>query len=88
MTNEDLIIQCKIGLNISLSSTAFNGILSQKILTVKGFMQGAGVSAESFESELAVGVIVMGVGDLWNVKSGEIKFSPVFHTLLTQLAMR
>lgn len=88
MTNEQLIIQCKTGLNIPLSSTSFDNILMQKLLAVKGYMQGAGVNEASMETDLAVGVIVMGVGDLWNVQSGETKFSPVFHTLLTQLAMR
>lgn len=88
MTNEDLLKECKVGLNIPIGSTAFDGILNQKMLAVKGYMQGAGVSEETFESDLAVGVVVMGVGDLWNVQGGETKFSPVFHTLLTQLAVR
>ncbi|WP_054028130.1 hypothetical protein [Bacillus sp. FJAT-28004] len=88
MTNERLLTECKIGLNIPISSSAFDGVLNQKLLTVKGYMQGAGVSVDAFESDLAVGVIAMGVCDLWNVQGGETKFSPVFHTLLTQLAVR
>lgn len=88
MTNEQILIECKIGLNIPVNSTAFDNILNQKLLAVKGYMQGAGVSEAAFDLDLAVGVIVMGVGDLWNVEGGETKFSPVFHTLLTQLAVR
>lgn len=85
MTNTELLIECKKGLNIPVASTAFDSILNQKLLAVKGYMQGAGVSDALLESDLAVAVIVLAVGDLWNVKSGEIKFSPVFNTLLGQL---
>jgi hypothetical protein len=85
MTNAELLVACKTGLNIPKASTAFDDVLNQKLLAVKGYMTGAGVSATVMESDLAIGVIVMGVADLWEVKSGETKFSPVFHTLVTQL---
>jgi len=81
----ELLEACKSGLNIPLSSTAFDAVLTQKLLAVKGYMKGAGVSDEMLSSDLAIGVIVMGVCDIWNINSGETKFSPVFHTLLTQL---
>ncbi|MCR8635751.1 hypothetical protein [Paenibacillus radicis (ex Xue et al. 2023)] len=87
MTDTELLTACKIGLNIPLTSTAFDAVLSQKLFAVKGYMIGAGVSSSKFETDLSVGVIVMGVSDLWNTQNGEIKFSPVFHTLLTQLAV-
>jgi hypothetical protein len=88
MTNIELLIECKKGLNIPTAATNFDGTLTQKILAVKSYMQGAGVSNVMLEDDLAVGVIVMGVTDLWNLEGGEIKFSPVFNTLLTQLAVR
>lgn len=88
MTNDQLLAACKTGLGIPLSNTAFDGPLTQKLLAVKGYMQNAGVADVLMASDLAVAVIVMGVGDLWNIQSGEIRFSPVFHTLLTQLAIR
>lgn len=87
MAMPDLLESCKIGLDIPVTSTAFDGILSQKLLAVKGYMKGAGVSDIVMASDLAVGVIVLGVADLWNLNSGEVKFSPAFHTLLTQLAI-
>lgn len=87
MTDPELLSACKAGLNIPDSSTAFDTVLNQKLLAVKGFMLGAGVSAETLNSDVATGAIVIGITDLWNVNSGEIKFSPVFHTLLTQLAI-
>jgi hypothetical protein len=83
----DLLVECKKGLNISLDNTAVDGLLNQKITAVKTFMQSAGVKAETLDSDAAVGAIVVGVTDLWELKSGEIKFSPVFYTLTTQLAM-
>ena len=46
-------------------------------------MARAGVSEEIMEDDLAIGVIVMGVADLWNIEGGEIKFSPAFNTLLS-----
>jgi hypothetical protein len=87
MSDAELLVACKVGLNIPVASTAFDGVLSQKLLAVKGYMKGAGVSDVTLASDTAVGAIVVGVTDLWNIQGGEIKFSPVFHTLLTQLAI-
>ncbi|NBI31035.1 phage gp6-like head-tail connector protein [Chengkuizengella sp. YPA3-1-1] len=85
MTNEELLIECKIGLSISLQDSAQDGILNQKLLAVKSYMKNAGVSEEKMNDDLAVGVIVMGVTDLWQMESGVVRFSPAFNTLLTQL---
>jgi hypothetical protein len=87
MTNDELLIECKKGLNISLDSTAFDGILTQKLAAVKAFVTNAGVSAVKMDTnpELTIGVIVMGVADLWELQGGAIKFSPAFNTLLSQL---
>jgi len=48
-------------------------------------MKGAGVPVEKLSDDLAVGVIVMGVADIWEQSGGEVRFSPVFNTMLTQL---
>lgn len=85
MTNAELLIECKNGLNIQVDSTDFDDVLTQKLLTVKSFMAGAGVSSAVMEDDQSVGAIVMGVGDLWNLGGGEIKFSPAFYVLLNQL---
>jgi hypothetical protein len=87
MTDDQLLTECKKGLNISLTSTAFDNVLTQKLLAVKSFMKDAGVSDTRMVDDLAVGIIVMGVADLWNVQGGEAKFSPVFYTLLGQLVI-
>lgn len=87
MTNENLLIQCKLGLNIPVTSEAFDGVLNQKVFISKGYMKGAGVTDVTLDTDYAAGVIVLGACDLWNIQSGETKFSPVFHTLVTQLAI-
>jgi hypothetical protein len=82
----DLLTECKRGLNLPETSTVFDGVLTQKILAVKGFLSGAGVSDEQLATDLGIGLIVMGVADLWNVTGGETRFSPAFYSIATQLA--
>lgn len=77
---------CKIGLNISVDGTNFDSMLDQKISMVVGYMKNAGVTDAVMATDQAIGTLVMGVSDTWNLNAGEIKFSTVFHTLLTQLA--
>jgi len=81
----DLLQACKNGLNISLNTTALDSVLNQKILAVKGYLSGAGVSDTILESDLAIGVIVLGVTDIWELKSGQAKLSAAFNTLASQL---
>lgn len=88
MTNDDLLIECKKGLSLPNDSTDFDGVILQKIMAVKSFMTGAGVSSVVMNDDLSVGVIVLGVTDLWNLTGGETKFSPVFFVLLNQLSSR
>lgn len=85
MDEVDLLEECKKGLGIQ--SDGMDSVLNQKLMAVKGFMASAGVSSEKMVSELGVGVVVMGVTDLWELESGKVKFSPAFYTLVTQLAM-
>lgn len=81
----DMIIQCKLGLGIQISETAFDGVLKQKITAVISFLRGAGVTDAIIASDDAVGVIVMGVGDIWNQAPGEVVFSPAFYAIAAQL---
>lgn len=98
MTNEQLdslLTECKIGLGMQVNNdmigepevTAFDGVLNQKIKLVISFMRRAGVPNEILESEDAVGVIVMGVGDIWSQNAGEVKYSPAYVSMVTQLAL-
>jgi len=85
-TTEELRAACKVGLNIQADETAFDSVLDQKINLVKGYMLGAGVNEAVMDSEQAISTLVLGVGDSWDLSPGELKFSKLFHTLLTQLA--
>lgn len=87
MTDEELLAACKIGLGFEVEDEDFDKRVKQKMLQVKMFMQRAGVSDENLTNELGIGVVVLGISDLWDIKAGEIKFSPAFLTLTTQLAM-
>jgi hypothetical protein len=88
MNEESLLRECKIGLGLPEDSSDFDAVIKQKILAVKSFMSGAGVSAALMEDDLATGVIVLGVTDLWSMTGGEVNFSPVFYILLNQLSVR
>lgn len=87
MTDLELIEACKIGLGIAPNTFVFDDLLIQKIKAIQAFMRNAGVSDQALTTDLAVGVIVMGVADLWNSSGGEVKFSPALQTLITQLAV-
>jgi hypothetical protein len=86
MTDAELLTEVKIGLGIPVSNTGFDNPLTQKLLTVKAFMSGAGVSDTVLASDLAVGSIVTGVTDIWKLDGGEIKYSTVFLMNVGQLA--
>lgn len=88
MSEEEIKIldACKSGLGISYDSTAFDDLLEQKIKAIQLFMRNAGVKEANLSNDLAIGLIVMGVADLWETQGGEVKFSPAFHSLISQLA--
>jgi hypothetical protein len=86
VTDEQLLAQCKIALDIQTAETAFDNVLNQKLKAVKSFMIGAGVSTSMLGDDAAVEAVVLGVADIWNTESGEVKFSAVFNMLVTQLA--
>ena len=88
MTTDELLVECKKGLGMPLFGTNFDGPLTQKILTVKMYMLGAGVSGSTIDNDLATGTIVMGVIDIWSIEGGGTKFSPLFYDFVTHLAIR
>ncbi|WP_163583288.1 phage gp6-like head-tail connector protein [Gracilibacillus saliphilus] len=87
MAEPDFLAECKKSLNLSVDSKDMDDFLNQKITIVKSFLKGAGVSDETLVTEDAIGVITIGVSDLWELKAGEVKFSSAFHILATQLAV-
>lgn len=51
-------------------------------------MIGAGVKKNLAESAAAVGCIAVGVTDVWNYSSGNVKHSDYFYKRVVQLSMR
>jgi len=86
MDNDQLLVACKIGLGFEVEDADLDKRIKQKMLQVKMFMKKAGVSEENITSDLGIGTLVIGINDLWDLSSGDIKFSPAFLTLTTQLA--
>lgn len=84
MTDAELLAEIKEGQNISGAN--FDAVLTQKMLAAKSYLKRSGVSDDTMNDFLAVSVIVMMVNDMWNLDSGEVKFSVVLNSLITQLA--
>lgn len=55
---------------------------------VMAFLKDAGVPDNVLESDVATGIIVRGVADLWNYGSGGTELSPYFMKRAIQLATR
>jgi hypothetical protein len=83
MTDAELLIEVKKGLSVS---GAYNDAqLLIKVSAVKEYMLNYGISQANIEASLGIAALTVGVQDLWNLSSGEIKFSPAFGMLLEQL---
>ncbi len=87
MTDDELLGKVKIGLNAD-DSNDNDESLKIKTIGVKQYMLGSGVSQEKIETELGISTLTIGVNDVWNLESGVLKFSPLFNSLLTQLAIK
>ena len=86
--DEKTLKEIKAGLGISADSTGADEALKQKIAAVESYMMGGGVAKAMMTDPLAIGCIVVGVTDIWNLEAGEIKFSPLFGILMEQLKAR
>ncbi len=83
MTDAEILEKVKKGLGIS--GEFHDEMLTVYIDTVKDFMRSAGVPNDALNSSASVGCILLGVNDLWNYGSGNVKFSEVFKQRLIQL---
>ena len=80
MTDDELLAKVKIGLSVGGS---FNDdTLKIKTMAVKQYILNAGVTQEQIETDLGIATLTVGVTDLWNLNSGEIKFSFAFDMCL------
>ena len=83
MSDAELLAKVKTGLG--LSGEYADNTISIKMLAVKQYMVNAGVTTEQVETELGIVTLTVGVNDLWNLTSGEVKLSFAFDILMTQL---
>jgi hypothetical protein len=67
------------------SGTFRDAMLTAYINEVKDFMKHAGVKESVINAESSVGVLALGVSDLWNYQSGGVKFSEYFKQRVIQL---
>jgi hypothetical protein len=80
MSDGELLEKVKVGL--SVSGTFNDNTLSIKTIAVKQYMLNAGITEEAIETELGIATLTVGVMDLWNLDSGEVKFSYAFDMCL------
>lgn len=87
MSDEELLEKVKIGLSVGGS---FNDdTLIIKTMAVKQYMLNAGITEEVLETDLGIATLTVGVMDLWNLNSGEVKFSYAFDLcLMPQLKVK
>ena len=70
---------------LGVTGTYQDELLSGFIADTKAYLTSAGVS--DVGSEDCIGVIARGVADLWNMGSGEGKFSSLFYERAIQLCI-
>ena len=86
-TDDDFLQKVKIGLKADDSDYNDPDLLI-KTIGIKYYMLNAGVSEDQLETELGISVLTIGVNDIWDLTPGELQFSSIFNTLLTQLAIK
>lgn len=87
MTDAEILEKVKVGLNAD-DSTDNDSNLLIKVIGVKQYMLNSGVSEEQVETSLGITALTIGVNDVWDLTSGALKFSTIFNSLLTQLAIK
>ena len=85
MTDAEILTTVKTMLFGTPAGTVRDALLIAYIQEVKNFMLNAGVSLDVINSDATVGVIALGVNDLWNYKAGGIKLSEYFKQRVIQL---
>lgn len=86
MTDNEILNKVKTSLFGTATGSFRDDLLRIYINEVKDFMKNAGVSNDVIMSEKSVGVIALGVNDLWNYQAGGVKLSQYFIQRVIQLA--
>ena len=77
----------KVKTALGISGDYQDDTLTVYIDEVVAELIAAGVKKEIAESAAAVGCVAIGVNDLWNYSSGDVKHSEYFNRRLTQLSL-
>lgn len=85
MTDAQILTTVKQMLFGTDAGTFRDNLLTAYINEVKDFMKNAGVDESVISSDSAVGLIAIGVSDLWNYQSGGVKLSEYFTQRVIQL---
>ena len=85
MTDTEILTVVKQMLFGTATGTFRDDLLTAYINEVKNFMRNAGVDETVIISAGSVGVIALGVSDLWNYQSGGVKLSEYFKQRVIQL---
>ena len=85
MTDSEILTTVKTMLFGTPAGTFRDALLIAYINEVKNFMLNAGVPVDVINSAGSVGVIAVGVGDLWNYQAGGVKLSEYFKQRVIQL---
>jgi hypothetical protein len=80
MTDAEILAKVKAGL--AVGDTYNDTQLAIKVAAVKQYMLNAGVTLENIETDLGIAALTVGVSDLWNLTSGEVKFSDAFSVFI------
>lgn len=86
MTDNEILATVKTMLFGSTAGTFRDDMLKMYIDETIEFMESAGVEHDVAKSEKAVGVIALGVNDLWNYQPGGVKLSEYFKQRVIQLS--
>lgn len=87
MTDNEILTTVKTMLFGTATGTFRDDMLTAYIAEVKDFMLNAGVPSDVITAQSSVGVIALGVNDLWNYQAGGVRLSDYFKQRVTQLAI-
>lgn len=88
MTDAQILTTVKQMLFGTDAGTFRDDLLTAYINEVKDFMKNAGVAESVISSDSAVGIIAIGVSDLWNYQAGGVKLSEYFTQRVIQLTRK
>lgn len=88
MTDAQILTTVKQMLFGTDAGTFRDDLLTAYINEVKDFMRNAGVAESVISSDSAVGIIAIGVSDLWNYQAGGVKLSEYFTQRVIQLTRK